>query len=176
MKTEFGEIEDPFLPKLVIDEAILMSTKIYPLFYIFENSLRNFISTIMKNIYGENWWDSKIDGTKELQNINKNTSERMNKEKRNSYHGKRGAHAIYYSDFTDLIMILKSYPRDFNRYFSNLPGKLNGFLTKFEELSPSRNVTAHYNPLSKTDIRRILVYLHNWFSQLKYLKTEHILS
>lgn len=148
LRTSFGLIHDPFLPKKVIREAGTMSEKAYPYLYIFENSLRNFIILILENKFDKNWWNIQM-STKKLKEISEKVKSRMKEEQRHSFHGKRGVHPIYYSDFGDLIEILKAHKSIFNGYFSNLEGKLDGFTTKLCEIEPSRNVTAHHNPLSE---------------------------
>jgi len=170
LKTPLGQINDPYLPGNIVRDAVDMSGTAYPYFYMLENSLRNFISLVLQGKYGTNWWGAKIQGSKTLDDISQKAKDRMRKEERNSYHGKRGAHPIYYIDFSDLTSILRVLQADFNSFFKNLPGKLISFTNKLEELFPSRNVTAHHNPLSKRDKNRLIGYLHDWLSQLAYLK------
>jgi len=172
LKTPLGKINDPFLPSYILRDAVDMSETAYPYLYILENSLRNFILLVLQRKYGANWWNVKMHRSKTLDNIAKTAQDRMRKEERNSYHGKRATHNLYYIDFPDLISILRSLQADFNPFFNNLPGKLIGFTTKLEELFPSRNVTAHHNPLSKRDKNRLVGYLHDWLSQLAYLKNK----
>jgi len=175
LKTHLGEIKEPYLATTTFKEAVSTAEETYPYLYILENSLRNFISLVLERKYGTDWWSTNINGTKVLIAIAGRASDRMQKEIRNSYHGKRGAHAIYYVDFDDLIVIFRSFERDFNPLFKNLGGKLNGMLNKLEEITPSRNVVAHHNPLSKRDNARIVGYLHDWLGQLGYIKTQNLL-
>lgn len=170
LKTPLGRINDPYIPGNIVRDAVDMSETAYPYLYMLENSLRNFISLVLQRKYGTNWWDAKIQGSKTLDDIAQKAQDRMRKEERNSYHGKRAAHPIYYIDFSDLTSILRTLQADFNSFFKNLPGKLISFTNKLEELFPSRNVTAHHNPLSKRDKNRLVGYLHDWLSQLAYLK------
>lgn len=56
LKTPLGQIADPYLPNSIIQEARAMSGKAYPYLYVLENSLRNFISLVLKDKYGDSWW------------------------------------------------------------------------------------------------------------------------
>jgi hypothetical protein len=174
LKTPLGTFGDPYLPPSVIDQAKTMSETVYPYLYVFENSIRNFINLVMTSHAGSNWWTSEMTSTA-LREIVAVADDRINKESENYYHGKRGAHPLYYIDFTHLIKIIKAKDRVFQKYFANLPGKMNGFLAKLEEIQPSRNVSSHHNPLNKRDLNRIYQYLTDWTSQLQYLKDKSIL-
>lgn len=174
LKTPLGTFSDPYLPASVINHASEMSTTVYPYLYVLENSIRNFINLVMTNNIGANWWSTEMTSSA-LQDIVAVANDRITKESENYYHGNRGAHPLYYIDFTHLIKIVKAKDTIFQRYFANLPGKMNGFLVKLEEIQPSRNVSSHHNPLGKADVNRIYQYLNDWTSQLKYLKDKGIL-
>lgn len=174
LKTPLGTFSDPYLPASVISQAKQMSETVYPYLYVFENSIRNFISLVMTSNKGANWWDTEMT-TSALQDIVAVADDRITKESENYYHGKRGAHPLYYIDFTHLIKIIKAKSAIFAKYFANLPGKMPGFLTKLDEIQPSRNVSSHHNPLGKVDVNRVYQYLNDWTSQLKYLKDKGVL-
>lgn len=175
IKTPLGKITDPYLPDSIFKDAIAVSQNAYPYLYILENSVRHFISLFFENKYGSDWWNQKIQGTNVLDNIHKKATDRTAKETANSYHSKRGAAPIYYVDFEDLISIMCAYEKDLNPLFKNLTGKLNGMLNKLEEITPSRNVVAHHNPLSDKDNNRVFGYLHDWLGQLEYIKSQGLL-
>lgn len=174
LKTPLGTFSDPYLPPTVIDHAKKMSETVYPYLYVFENSIRNFINLVMTTNVGPNWWNTEMTSSA-LRDIVAVADDRITKESENYYHGKRGAHPLYYIDFTHLIKIIKAKDTIFQKYFANLPGKMNGFLIKLEEIQPTRNVSSHHNPLGKADVNRVYQYLTDWTSQLKYLKEKEIL-
>ena len=49
-------LPDPILPNGILEDASKMATTAYPMFYVFENSLRYVIATMMGNEFGEDWW------------------------------------------------------------------------------------------------------------------------
>lgn len=174
LKTRFGIIHEPLLPKSIKGEAKLMAEKSYLSLYIFENSLRNFIKIIMDKKYGPDWWPQQM-GTKKLKGIVNKVEKRMEEEEKIAWHGKRGAHFIFYSDFGDLANIIKTHEKIFRPYFKNQKVKTNWLLSKMYEIEPSRNVTAHHNPLSDKDLSRVHGNLMDWLAQLKYLRSHNLL-
>lgn len=144
---------DPILPTSVAAEAKMMAEQVYPRVYILENSMRSFIVRILEAAHGKKWWDTKVP-----EKIRKAVAFRMTTDERMHWHGKRGAHPIYYSDFSHLAQIVEANWSDFANF---LPSK--GFFTqKVEELNVSRRVVAHCNPLSKHDQQRLQVYSRDW--------------
>jgi hypothetical protein len=174
LKTPLGAFTDPYLPTSVIEQAKIMSETVYPYLYVFENSIRNFINLVMTDSKGVNWWATEM-ASVALQDIVRTANDRMTKESENYYHGKRGAHPLYYIDFIHLIKILRSKDTIFQKYFTKVPGKMNAFLAKLEEIQPSRNVSSHHNPLGKHDLSRIYGYLIDWTKHLEYLKAKGLL-
>ncbi len=52
-------VNDPILPEKVIAEARMMAEDVYPVLYVFENSIRETILRVMQKHHGDKWWDSK---------------------------------------------------------------------------------------------------------------------
>jgi len=149
-------VTDPLLPKKLVDEAIEMAN-VYPIVYVFENSVRNLVSTIMSSRYTDKWWEQKIGAT-----IKKRVQGRIEKEDKNRWHGRRGAHPIFYTDIDDLKSIITTYWSDFEDIYPS-----QQWLTvKIEEIELSRNVVAHNNPLDKDDIARLTLDLKGWIKQI----------
>jgi len=174
IRTKLGLFREPYLDQAVFSEAKLAAETAYPYLYIFENSIRNFIDKVLSKASNKDWWASQMK-TKTLREIKQNAESRMSDEKRQSFHRKRGAHQLFYTDFKDLIDIMANHETVFNPYFGNLTGKLKAILYKLREIEPSRNVTAHSNPLSKRDLQRVEGYLGDWLAQLAYIKQEGLL-
>ena len=148
-------IDDPLLPNNIINEAKEMA-KIYPYLYVFENSVRNIIKTKLEK-YEKDWWNNKVSDK-----IKKIISGRKNKEAENPWHGKRGAHEIFYTDISDLKSIISSNWDALKDVFPS-QAWIN---QRIEEIEMSRNIVAHNNPLNKDDINRIKVYFKDWNKQL----------
>jgi len=151
---------DPFLPNNLIRDAQEMA-KIYPILYLFENSVRNFIRIILSSKYGQDWWKNKIPNK-----IKKKVKKRMEAEKKNRWHGRRGAHEIFYTDIDDLFSIISINWEDFKKYLPSL----EWIKVRINEIEMSRNIVAHHNPLTINDIRRIKVYFNDWINQMRGIK------
>ena len=144
-----------------------MAEKVYPLLYVFENSAREMIIRVMRHAYGDNWWDSD---TKVSSDIRKTVKDRIVKEDKNPWHGKRGAHPIYYTDLEHLGQIVKNnWP-----LFKLILPTQEWFLQRVKEISHSRNPVAYMNPLSKEDVERIKVYTKDWEKQIAQRKALYL--
>ena len=130
------KITDPLLPKKLVDEATKMAG-VYPVVYVFENSVRNLVSSVMTTKYGEKWWDVKV-GAK----VKGIVRERIEKEDKNRWHGRRGAHPIFYTDIGDLKSVITGNWPDFQDIFPNQQWVAG----KIDEIEMSRNVIAHPFP------------------------------
>lgn len=174
IKTKFGIIDEPLLPNSVKKDAVEMAEKAYLVLYIFENSIRNFINEVLKQELVSDWWLKKMN-TQKLSDITNKVKGRMEKEERKAWHSKRGSHPIYYSDFGDLAVILKSFQGVFNKYFKNQEGKTQWLWMKLRETEPSRNVVSHHNPLSSRDLNRVEGNLVDWIKQLEFILKNKLL-
>lgn len=156
------KVTDPFIPNKIQDEALAMS-KIYPLVYIFENSVRNIIVTVLENKYGTNWWELKV-----TDNVRKNVKKVMNKQEDNPWHGKRGQHEIYYTTIGDLKSIIDNNWKDFKPILRNL----EHIKVLIDKIEMSRNVFAHNNPLEKDDIDRLRINFKDWMKLISNAKAK----
>jgi|GEM_PF-1775519 len=156
----------PLLPSDTIKEATENSS-IYPVLFLFENSLRNFIEAVLKQRYGAKWWKTNVPT-----DVQTTVKERMQKEKLNPWHGSRGVTEIFYSDFADLVKILNRNAGDFNPFFKHLPGGLSWLTQKLRELALSRNNIAHSTALKKQDRERFMVYFRDWYAQIDQLNEQ----
>ncbi len=156
-------LNDPILETKVIDDAKVM-TLLYAQLYIFENSVREIINRVLSKHISTNWWDSS--------NVKKDlldkVQERIDKEKQNPWHGERGAHPIYYTDISDLIYLLRRHWK----YFRDIFPRLEWVSEKLEQVSFSRNVVDHHNPLSKRDRDRLTMNLQDWQKQIDANKSK----
>lgn len=157
---ESFKINCPNIPDSILKDAHQMN-RIYPYFYVFENSIRYFIINIMQNKYGSNWWEEKI--SDKIKNIVNN---RKTKEERNKWHGKRGVHPIFYTDIDHLKNIINANYHDFKDALPQIDNPIGWLSTRIDEIEQSRNIIAHFNPLRKRDITRIKMYLEDWIDQI----------
>jgi hypothetical protein len=150
------KVTDPLLPTKLVVEATQMAN-VYPVLYVFENSVRNLVSQVMSAKYSDKWWDQKVGST-----IKKKVLGRIQKEHENRWHGKRGAHPIFYTDIEDLKSIITTNWQDFKDLFPSQ----QWVSARIDEIEMSRNVVAHNNPLEKRDIQRLELYLGDWIRQI----------
>lgn len=153
------DIDCPNLPQNVFQDAKRMS-EVYPYFFIFENSIRFFIINTLEEKYGENWWEKCVNPE-----TIKKVKERIKKEDKNPWHGKRGQHPIFYSDIGHLRGIIQ---RNQNVFYNKLPEKpLEWLTTMIWIIEQSRNTIAHNNPLDDLDIERVKINLKDWIRQIE---------
>jgi hypothetical protein len=102
-------------------------------------------------------------------NIASQVADRMTSEKRKSWHQRRGAYEIDYTDFPDLLMIAESKP---DVFFPVLLGEQEWFRQFFREVVPSRNVVCHMNPLSSLNGEHVSLKLKQWQEHLRNRQPE----
>ena len=121
--------------------------------------------------YGKNWWD-ELKKKKATTDIVSTVEKRKANEAENWHHAKRGVHEIYYTDYTDLLKVVNSFNADFLKYFRK--GKEKNLLEKLAELTPSRNVIAHNNPISGDDLDRLKIHAKDWFKYMQHIHARGI--
>lgn len=154
---------DPHLSNLVYQKLPIEG---YSTMFILENSIREFIARVLFSKYGRSWW-SEVERRKPLAGIASKVNSRKLTDSENWFHSKRGAHEVYYTDYTHLLQIISAFNSDFNKYFRKSPEK--NLIAKLGELSSSRNVIAHNNPITKDDLERLKVHSGDWFKYMQYL-------
>jgi len=163
-----GAKSDPFLESSDFSSSQSNAT-IYPIMYLFENSLRRFISKFMEMDYGKNWWTDKIEIDK--QKIADNVKIRKSAEDDYSWHSKRNADPIYYTDINDLINIINTYSStgQFRKALGKNKDQVVVWVKNFEK---TRNILAHNNHVSKTDLDRLKLNTKDWHAFVTGLKTK----
>ncbi len=135
--------------------------KLYTVYYALENSMRVVITRVLEKSSGKAWWMECVPG-----HVQKNVSDRKQKESQKPWHGKRNAHNIYYSDFRDLRQIIEKNWSSFSVISPDRPWITN----MLEQLEHPRNVMAHHNPVSKNDRKRVELYFDDWTKLLEAKK------
>lgn len=146
-------------------EAKTMAEKVYPALYVFENSARDVISSVLKKAFCDDWWD-KVVPTK----VRQKAEDRKADEAKDPWHGKRGAALIDYLDLTDLPAIVtanKAWP-----HFKPLFGRMSWFSELVNDLNVSRRVAAHMNPLEADDVKNVEAAFRKWAKLLKAREAE----
>ncbi len=152
------KLKDPILPQRIIREAKMMAERVYPKMYVLENSVREVILRVMRKAHGDGWWN-----THAPDKMREGVQRRQSAEKGKAWHGKRGAHEIYYTDIDDLKRIVNKNYDDFRELFPDP----TWFDHTIDVVTPSRNVSSHHNPLSADDVKRVDVFLKMWQDQYR---------
>lgn len=148
----------PFLQPTYYSGCNNMAT-VYQQLFLFENSVRFFIIAKLNDFTGSShWWKDKVPNE-----VRRNVENRKKKEEQNRWHPRRNAHNLFYTDFSDLKLIIKRNWDCFKRFFPNQPW-IEG---KLQELEFSRNIIAHNNILSAGEINRIKLYFQDWCRQVE---------
>jgi hypothetical protein len=137
--------------------------EVYPVLYVFENSVREFVDGHLTKAYGSNWWGEPKLVPKEV----RDTVERVRKaEQINRAHTSRNARPIYYTMLGDLVYIVVSEKG--NKVFKKpMFPRATWFPELVQSAEVTRNIFAHMNPLQKRDIRRLEDALGIWLDQTK---------
>ena len=151
------KVKNPLLPIDRLNEAKAMAA-IYPLLYVIENSMREVIKRVMAKQCGEGWWDTEMT-TSKLKQVHENVAARMTTEKKNSWHQKRGAHPIDYTDIGDLETIILAKQQHF---IPQIISDKEWFVQFMKELKPSRNVVCHMNPLDSHNATDVKLKARRW--------------
>ena len=155
------KIDDPLLPARKISEAKSMAS-IYPLLYVLENSIREFIDRVMTSKWGSNWWD--VQAPRTLRNT---VAGRMADEEKNRWHQTRGARPIDYLDLNQLPKLMRQIQEE---VVPKLIPSLSWFEALIEETYKCRCVLCHMNPLDDDNINAVKLRLRHWEKQIKAKK------
>jgi len=141
-------------------EAKLMAERVYPILYVFENSARDIIERVLTAQWGGNWWEevSWSEARRELKN-------RQEREGQDAWHSKRGDSPLAYLDLSHLVALVgkpKVWP-----YFESIFPRENWFAGVVDDLTVSRRVIAHMNPLTSADIEQVEAGFRRWVRQIK---------
>lgn len=153
-----GEV--PGLKASHAKEAKAMAERVYPLLYVFENSIRDLIELVLKTKYGSGWWATAVPS--KVREAAENLKEQ---EKRDTYHGKRGRRDIDYLLLMHLWKIIEHKWTDFAPMFP--PGKHWVQSLIENDMNVSRRPIAHMNPLREDDIRNVEQAFRKWRENLE---------
>lgn len=146
---------DEFFTRGLRDRAVRM-TYVYGLFYCFENVVRDLVSQRLLERQGVNWWTSVPDKVKRRVD-----SKRRDAEK-NKWHQASVDSNIDYTLFGDLADMVVAEWQEFEELFPSQ----SWVKQRLDELERSRNIIAHGNLLSDSEIERIEQYLDDWLRQV----------
>ena len=156
--TKFGDI--PGLKPSHANEAKAMAERVYPLLYVFENSVRDLIELVLKAKYGNDWWTAAVP-----LKVREAAEQLRTDEKKDTYHGKRGRRDIDYLLLTQLWKIINHKWKDFEPLFP--PGKHWVQSMIENDMNVSRRPIAHMNLLEDDDIKNVETAFRKWVKNLE---------
>lgn len=130
---------------------------VYTAIAAFENMVRKFVSKILLEQKGENWWQESVS-----EKIRKFADSRKHEEEKIKWHTQRGDSMINYIEFGDLVSIMQQNFELFEVHIISIDWARQIIQT----LERSRNVIMHSGQLSKKDIERIGTNIRDWISQV----------
>ncbi len=157
-------IEEDYIKSLsldLLDEEYVNAAKVMATVYTaiaaFENTVREFVMTVLMENFGENWWEQSVSS-----GIRKKAESRKKEEDKIKWHTHRGDSLINYTEFGDLASIMSSNYEIFSPYIISVEWARN-IITTIER---SRNVIMHSGELSARDVERIGINIRDWISQV----------
>jgi hypothetical protein len=153
---------NPFIDSKTINAAY-RNAELYARFYVFENTLRRVIHTIMERRYGSEWWYEFA--PRDIMNA---TFERRSGEGVPRWRGQWGAEPIFYTEVRDLVSIIENHGDVFANYIG-VELNLNQHLELIERV---RTSLAFTNPVAQKDREEFVVFLDRWQERLEQAQTQ----
>ena len=127
-------------------EAKMMAEKVYPILYVFENSVRDLIASVLASKVGANWWDTVP------KKVAENAARIRESEKSDPWHKHRGNRDLDYLLLSELWLIIKHHWPHFSEYFPD-QAWVQTLITK--DMNISRRAVAHMNSLAPEEVQMI---------------------
>jgi hypothetical protein len=144
------------VPESIRGSSIQMQ-RWYRILFVFENVVRDFIITRLKELDGEGWFEKRA-----TTSMKKKVSDREMKEEKNQWHTGRNKQPIFYLDFGDLGDIITNHWDIFKDFFDNQAW----IVSRIQDAERTRNVIAHTNLLSSEEGQRLEMYLRDVLRQI----------
>lgn len=130
---------------------------VYTAIAALENSVRELISGVLIEKFKEEWWEKGVS-----EKIRNKAEQRMEEEKKVKWHTQRGDEPINFTNFGDLISIIRNNWDVFQPHIQSIEWAAN----VFDAIERSRNVIMHSGLLAKEDIERLGIYIRDWIKQV----------
>lgn len=144
------------------EEHVIKAQKmaiVYTAICAFENTVREFVSKKLMENKGENWWLECVS-----EKIRIKAESRRDEESKIRWHTPRGDSIINYTEFGDLISIIRN--ADNWAYFEPHINSIEWADQIIKTLERSRNVIMHSGELVNQDIERIGMNIRDWINQV----------
>lgn len=145
----------------VLDEELVARARtmsiVYAAIAAFENTVREFITKVMLENVGANWWEANVS-----EKIRKAAEQRREEESKIKWHTQRGDDPINYTMLPNLVNILRQNQEIFAAFLPDI----DWAASIFDTIERSRNVIMHSGTLTKRDIARLGSLLRDWSAQV----------
>jgi hypothetical protein len=145
--------DDPILSAASHAEMEAM-VRVYEILYQLENSIRQFITRVLKANHGTDWWDKLAP-----RGLKDTLAKRTREEEINAWHQKRSANPIDYLDLDQLPAFVRAAQADFVPAFFK---SIEWFQHFIDEVYVSRCVVCHMNPLNQTNVDGVGLAFNRW--------------
>jgi hypothetical protein len=149
------------LPIDALDEDLVSRAQrmaaVYVAIAAFENSAREFVSKVLLESVGADWWNTKVS-----EKIREKAESRRKEEEKIRWHSPRGDEPINYTEFGDLSSIVGQNWALFEDYLQSLEWMRQIIVT----VERSRNVIMHSGELGLQDVERIATAIRDWIRQV----------
>jgi hypothetical protein len=143
-----------------LDERFVLDARqmsqVYVLIAAFENSVRELISSTLKEEVGEDWWNTCVS-----EKIRMQASQRMEEEEKIRWHTPRGNDPINFTMLPNLLNII----RQNHDRFPIIPN-IDWAANIFDVIERSRNVIMHSGRISRRDMARLGTFIRDWSAQV----------
>ena len=144
-----------YLAEIALDDRIQAErmAEYYKIFYMLENYIRQFVSDILVEAKGEDWWETSVpDGIKE-------SAKRSRERELNAGVTPRSVDMIEYITFGELSDIIKTNPTEFSGLFTSTKG-LESVTSRLNTL---RGPIMHCGVLAEDEVLRLKLSMRDWF-------------
>jgi hypothetical protein len=125
----------------------------YEIFYCLETSIRGLVLQLMKEKFGDTWWDTRV-----KEEIKKNVDNNIKREADSGF-TQRSERKIDYTTFGELTEIVQSSWEAFENLFRNQ----RAFTKIMSSLNQLRGRIAHCCPLAEDEVVRLNLAVKDWF-------------
>jgi hypothetical protein len=126
----------------------------YEVFYCLEKSIRSQVMLLMREKYGEKWWDEKID-----EEIKRNAEKNIQREEDSGF-TIRSEEKIDYTTFGELTQIVTKNWEAFEDLFKRGQRAFQRIMNNLNQL---RGPIAHCSPLAEDEVVRLELTVKDWF-------------
>lgn len=130
---------------------------VYTMTAAFENSVRELISSTLKEEVGEDWWAVCVS-----EKIRNQAQQRMDDEDKVRWHTPRGKEPINFTMLPNLLSIIRQNQAHFIAAIPDIEWAAN----VFEVIERSRNVIMHSGRISRRDMARLGTFVRDWSAQV----------